>query len=112
MTYRRLLAFLRPHAWRMAGTIACNFAAAALDVFSFTLLVPFLDRLFNQASPTAGVGASAGNWIAELQQRIVGLFVSDADPRAALVHIVIVILLAVTIKNLFVWISGQLGAQL
>ena len=40
--YRRLLQFLRPHAWRMAGTVACNIAAAVLDVFSFTLLIPFL----------------------------------------------------------------------
>jgi len=50
MTYRRLLVFLRPHAWRMAGTVGCNVAAAVLDVFSFTLLIPFLDQLFKQPS--------------------------------------------------------------
>jgi len=102
--YRRLLPFLRPHSWRMAGTVACNVAAALLDVFSFTLLVPFLDKLFNQRtlpSPISGI-----------QQRIVGAFIDDANPQAALVNIIIVILVAVTLKNLFVWASGQLGAQL
>jgi ATP-binding cassette, subfamily B, bacterial MsbA len=102
--YRRLLPFLRPHSWRMAGTVACNVAAALLDVFSFTLLVPFLDKLFKQqtlASPISGI-----------QQRIVGAFIDDANPQAALVNIIIVILVAVTLKNLFVWASGQLGAQL
>ena len=32
--YRRLLVFLRPHAWRMSATVACNIGAALLDVFS------------------------------------------------------------------------------
>src|SRR5678815_3290002 len=75
-----------------------------LDVFSFTLLVPFLDKLFKQQtlpSPISGI-----------QQRIVGAFIDDANPQAALVNIIIVILVAVTLKNLFVWASGQLGAQL
>ena len=48
--YRRLLAYLRPHGWRMVITVACNVIAAALDVFSFTLLVPFLNALFGAPS--------------------------------------------------------------
>ncbi|MDF2771318.1 MAG: lipid exporter, fused ATPase and inner rane subunit MsbA [Geminicoccaceae bacterium] len=102
--YRRLLAFLRPHRWRMAGTVACNIAAAVLDVFSFTLLIPFLDRLFDQ--PPRGTPISA------LHERIIGSLLDDANPQAALRNIIIVILAAVALKNLFVWASGQLGAQL
>jgi ATP-binding cassette, subfamily B, bacterial MsbA len=104
MTYRRLLVFLRPHAWRMAGTVGCNVAAAVLDVFSFTLLIPFLDQLFKQPS--------RGTPITEFQQRVIGTFVDDASPQAALRNIIIFILAAVALKNLFVWASGQLGAQL
>jgi subfamily B ATP-binding cassette protein MsbA len=104
MMYRRLLAFLRPHSWRMAGTVACNVAAALLDVFSFTLLVPFLNRVFDQ--PTLSTP------IEGLQQRLVGAFLDDTNPQAALRNIIIVILAAVTLKNVFVWASGQLGAQL
>ena len=104
MTYRRLLVFLRPHAWRMAGTVGCNVAAAVLDVFSFTLLIPFLDQLFKQPS--------RGTPITAFQQRVIGTFVDDASPQAALRNIIIFILVAVALKNLFVWASGQLGAQL
>jgi subfamily B ATP-binding cassette protein MsbA len=104
MMYRRLLQFLRPHAWRMAGTVACNIAAAVLDVFSFTLLIPFLDRLFNQ--PVHETKLSA------LQNQLLGAFLNGASPEAALLRIVIIILVAVTVKNVFVWASGQLGAQL
>jgi subfamily B ATP-binding cassette protein MsbA len=104
MMYRRLLAFLRPHRWRMAGTVACNIAAAVLDVFSLTLLIPFLDRLFDQ--PPRGTPISA------LHERIIGSLLDDASPQAALRNIIVVILAAVALKNLFVWASGQLGAQL
>jgi subfamily B ATP-binding cassette protein MsbA len=88
----------------MAGTIFCNIAAAILDVFTFTLLIPFLDKLFKQPSQTTG--------ISELQQRIIGPFLESADPATLLRNIIIVILAAVALKNLFVWVSGQLGAQL
>ena len=102
--YRRLLSFLRPHRWRMAGTVACNIAAAVLDVFSFTLLIPFLDRLFDQ--PPRGTPISA------IHERIIGSLLNEPNPQAALRNIIVVILAAVTLKNLFVWASGQLGAQL
>ncbi|HTK54880.1 MAG TPA: ABC transporter ATP-binding protein [Gemmatimonadaceae bacterium] len=104
MMYRRLLQFLRPHAWRMAGTVGCNIAAAVLDVFSFTLLIPFLDRLFNQPAHETKLSA--------LQNQLLGTFLNGESPEAALLRIVIIILVAVTAKNVFVWASGQLGAQL
>jgi subfamily B ATP-binding cassette protein MsbA len=104
MMYRRLLQFLRPHAWRMAGTVTCNVAAAVLDVFSFTLLIPFLDQLFNQQSRATP--------LSELQNRIFGAFLAGVSPEVALRNIIVVILVAVTLKNIFVWASGQLGAQL
>ena len=40
--YRRLLRFLRPHRWRLAGNIVLNVTAAALDGIAFTLLIPLL----------------------------------------------------------------------
>lgn len=102
--YRRLLQFLRPHAWRMAGTVGCNVAAAFLDVFSFTLLIPFLNRLFDQQA-----GDSP---ISKLQNRVFGVLLDGVSQQVALRNIIVIILVAVTLKNVFVWISGQLGAQL
>src|SRR4029450_13592247 len=104
MIYRRLLQFLRPHAWRMGGTVACNIAAAVLDVFSFTLLIPFLDRLFNEPSHDTK--------LSQLQNQVFGVLLDGVSPQAVLLNIIIVILVAVTLKNVFVWMSGQLGAQL
>jgi subfamily B ATP-binding cassette protein MsbA len=88
----------------MAGTVACNVIAAVLDVFSLTLLIPFLDRLFNQPSRETR--------LSELQNRVLGTVLNGVGPDAAFLRIVIIILIAVTLKNVFVWVSGQLGAQL
>jgi ATP-binding cassette, subfamily B, bacterial MsbA len=105
--YARLLRFLRPHSWRMAGTIAASLVAAALDAFSFTLLIPFLNALFEarQYIPPAG-------WLSDLQNRVVGAFLDPRDPLGSLEAMIVVIVALVAIKNLFVWIGGQLGAAL
>lgn len=101
--YSRLLGFLRPHWWRMAGTIACNVAAAVLDVFTITLLIPFLNALFNQ--PQIGV-------ITEVHQRLIGSFLDPADRMGSLRNVLILIMVAVVLKNLLIWVSSQLGASL
>ncbi|HEV7991250.1 MAG TPA: ABC transporter ATP-binding protein [Gemmatimonadaceae bacterium] len=107
--YRRLLRYLRPHSWRMVGTIACNVIAAALDVFSFTLLVPFLNALFGAASL---IPKTSPSWITELQDRMVGAFLNPADRLGSVETMMIAIIAIVTLKNLFVWLAGQLGAAL
>lgn len=106
--YRRLLRFLRPHQWRMAGNVSCNIIAAGLDAFSFTLLIPFLNALFKQAY----LLPKASGWIAEIQSRTVGAFLDPADPRGSLGAMIVVIMLIVAVKNVFVWLAGQFGASL
>jgi subfamily B ATP-binding cassette protein MsbA len=86
----------------MAGTLACNIVAAALDVFNLTLLIPFLNQLYNQPNISA---------ISALQRRVFGTALDVSNPHA-LRNIVAVILAAVVVRNLFVWASGQLGARL
>jgi subfamily B ATP-binding cassette protein MsbA len=107
--YRRLLKYLRPHTWRMVGTIACNVIAAALDVFSFTLLVPFLNALFGapQFLPKA-----SHSWVTELQDRMVGSFLNPADRLGSVETMMVAIVAIVALKNVFVWLAGQLGASL
>ena len=107
--YRRLLGYLRPHSWRMAGTIACNVVAAALDVFSFTLLVPFLNALFGESQL---IPSTSPNWISRLQQQLVGAFLDPADRLGSVEVMMVAIIAIVALKNVFVWIGGQLGASL
>ena len=107
--YRRLLRYLQPHSWRMAGTIACNVVAAALDVFSFTLLVPFLNALFKARTYIPTTNA---RWISAAQERLVGAFLDPADPLHSVEVMIVAIMAIVVLKNVFVWLGGQLGASL
>src|SRR5215207_2956229 len=105
--YRRLLRFLRPHSWRMAGTIASNIGAALLDAFSFALLIPFLNTLFDQPPLPIRSG-----WVAELLRNTIGFLLDPNDKMGSLRNVILIMLATVTLKNILVWFAGQLGAQL
>ena len=103
----------------MLGTIASNVIAAILDVFSFTLLVPFLNALFGeqQLIPKSTVASAAGqaaqaNWISRLQEHLIGAFINPADRLGSVEAMMVAIIIIVLVKNVFVWLSGQLGASL
>ena len=72
--YRRLLKFLRPHAGRMAGTIASNILVAVLDGFSLALLTALLTALFPGTRPGgAGTPHAAQSTVeAWLDEKLVG----------------------------------------
>ena len=112
--YRRLLGVLRPHSWRMAATIACNLIVAALDVFSLTLLIPFLRLLFGgtPGAVEATATADASRGVQQLLDGMLGRFLDPADKMGSLQTVVLVILGVITLKNFFAWLSGQLGASL
>jgi ATP-binding cassette, subfamily B, bacterial MsbA len=105
--YGRLLAYVRPHWWRMAGNIVSNLIAAVLAAFSYTLLIPFLDALFQKPSL---LPAHAG--IVERLQRVtIGAFLDPAHPQDSLRAVIFVIIGVVVVKNVFVWLAGQFGAS-
>ncbi len=108
--YRRLFGILRPHSWRLAATIACNLLVAALDVFSLTLLIPFLKTLFGIDTATGPLDPAGG--VQAMLTGVVGRFVDPADKMGSLQSVVLLILAVVALKNVFAWISGQLGAGL
>jgi subfamily B ATP-binding cassette protein MsbA len=105
---RRLLHFLRPHKWRMTGTVACSLVAAALDAFAFSLLIPFLNALFG----TPQLIPLNKGLITTVQQRTIGWLLEGRSEMGALLVVIGVITLTVIVKNVFIWFGGQLGASL
>ena len=108
--YGRLLVFLRPYRARMAGTILFSLIAAGLEVFSFTLLVPFLNELWGVAG-VAAVPKGTIDWLDRWQAWIIGLFLDPTDTMGSIRAVIIAILIITVIKNVFTWMAGQLGAS-
>ncbi len=106
--YSRLLVYLRPHSWRLVGNVLFNVIAALLDGVAFTLLIPFLNTLFGLSS---AVVQDMG-WLTVAQERLVGSFLIEGDPLGSLRGVILVIIAMVTLKNVFLWAGGQLGASL
>src|SRR4051812_42531086 len=105
--YKRLLPFLRPHAWRMAITIVANLIAALLDGFAIALLIPFLNILFHQQNTSLKSG-----WVAKLLNATVGNQIVPGNEMTSLRNVILLVLAAVLGKNFLVWVAGQFGATL
>ena len=105
--YRRLLPYLRPHAWRMAITTTCNLVAALLDGFAIALLIPFLNILFHQPASSLSSG-----WVSRLLDATVGTRIIPGDEMRSLRNVILMVMAAVLMKNLLVWVAGQFGATL
>ena len=95
----------------MGLVVIANLVVAALDVVSLSLLIPFLQALFGlerAGVPAAPRDGTINRWL----DAAIGRFLDPGDKLGSLQAICLVILGVVTLKNLVVWIGGQLGARL
>jgi ATP-binding cassette, subfamily B, bacterial MsbA len=106
--YRRLLPFLKPHAWRMAAAVACSMGAAVLDGYAFALLIPFLNALFGLKSllPTNS------GLLTRVLSGTIGMLLDPNDKMRSLGNVIVIIVLTVAAKNVLAWRGGTLAAQL
>jgi subfamily B ATP-binding cassette protein MsbA len=105
--WARLWRFVQPHRFKLVGVVSLNLLAAVFDVFSFTLLIPFLNALFEQPQLIPG-----NKVVSAILNTTIGFLLDPADQMGSLRNVIVLVLLAVTLKNLLVWLSGQIGAQL
>jgi len=91
----------------MAITIVANLIAALLDGFAIALLIPFLNILFHQPATAMPKG-----FVGNLLHTFVGGQIIPGDEMRSLRNVIILVMIAVILKNLLVWIAGQFGATL
>ena len=99
---RRLLGLLRPYSLQFGATIVATVISSVLDGFTFVLLIPFLRTLFgNAALPTQG-----GTQVEAVLNTIAGPFLQAGSPEIALRNVVIVLLVALLLKNLTSYLAS------
>lgn len=123
---RRVLSYLKPHRGTFLGAAAASTAFAALDAFSFVLLIPFLGTLFAGVSDPSGAAdpSAAGpsgaadpsstgpDAIRRAMDATVGRFVElDGEPLAAVTGIIVFIVVVVACKNAVDFLRAYLTAR-
>jgi len=109
--YLRILGYLRPHLGIFAIAVVCTFAYAALDASIYVMLIPFVEALFVDG-PAGGGGPERSGLITDLLDATVYRLVDvQGDPLQAVQGIILLILLAFALKNLFDFLRGFLVAQ-
>ena len=91
----RLFRQLRPYTSLFAASIVATVVASVLDGFTFVLLIPFLRTLFGQEALLPAGGSAVQAALA----RIVGPLLAAGTPLAALRNVVVVLLIALILKN-------------
>jgi len=104
----RLLSLLRPYTSLFVATIVATIISSVLDGFTFVLLIPFLRTLFGGAGlpSTGGGGGGGGSTVEAVLDRIAGPFIHAGTPDAALRNVVIVLLVALLLKNVTAYLAS------
>ncbi|HEU0052041.1 MAG TPA: ABC transporter ATP-binding protein [Longimicrobium sp.] len=105
--YLRILGYLRPHGGLFGLAILAMALFSALDAFSLTLVIPFLELLFRQAGTSLGApDALFGNKgaISDLLNAAVGWLIEGREPMAALRNVVLLLFAVFLVKNLALYV--------
>ena len=101
--YARIARYLLPYRWTFLVAVGAMIVFGAMDAFSFTLLIPFMNALFKSGASGAAVGGLIGDkqdLLHDLLRATVGGLVPPGDPMTALRNVVLVMMGALLLKNL------------
>jgi subfamily B ATP-binding cassette protein MsbA len=105
--FARILSFLRPHRALLGGAVLTTAAFALLDAAVFVLLIPFVETLFVGQS-----AAGAETAMTRLLEGTVYRWVDPlGDPLSAMGRIILLILVAFLLKNVFQFTRAYLLAR-
>ncbi|HYT05874.1 MAG TPA: ABC transporter ATP-binding protein [Gemmatimonadales bacterium] len=91
----RVLGLLRPYTLLFAANIVATLVSSLMDGATSVLLIPFLRALFRQqALPTTGSSTAEA-----VLAKLAGPFLTTGDPATALRNVVLVLLVALLVKN-------------
>ncbi len=110
-TWRALLAYLRPYLGRFSLSLMLGVVGSLLDGVTFILLIPFLRAVFG--ADVLGAAAAGTSGAQRFLDWALGPLLRGASRERAFAVVVLLILVAVMLKNACVYLSrlGGLTAQ-
>src|SRR5258706_447565 len=98
----RMLSLLRPYKLLFGATISATVISSVLDGFTFVLLIPFLRTLFGKAA----LPAEGGSQVESALNKVAGPLLTAGTPELASRNVVIVLLVALLLKNLTSYLAS------
>jgi subfamily B ATP-binding cassette protein MsbA len=107
--YRRLAHYVTPYRWLLGAGFLATLTFAALDAFSFVMLLPFLEMLFNRQTPTFDEPGRLNDLLRVTVGRVVG---SEMHPQDLLLVVIGMVLVVFFLKNVVDFIRAVLVVRL
>ncbi|HSR92339.1 MAG TPA: ABC transporter ATP-binding protein [Gemmatimonadales bacterium] len=104
---RRLLGYLRPYRLRFSLGLLTTTLASLLDGVTLVILIPLLQQIFASAPPPGG-----GTKLEALVANVLSPLLTGVSPTAATVRLVLLLLVALVLKNALAYVSGQISVQI
>ncbi|MEZ5001064.1 MAG: ABC transporter transmembrane domain-containing protein [Bacteroidales bacterium] len=109
-----LFSFIFPYKWQAFQNILYNIFSAFFALFSYTLVAPFLNILFNgvEAVEYPGDFEFSVEWFSNFSNYIITSYVDRFSEISALVGVLILVVIASFFKNLFIFMANNAMAYL
>ena len=110
---RILLQYLRPYKWLAVQNMAYNILSAFFALFTFTLIVPFLQILFNRVADAAHPGAFSFSmrYLNDWANWFFSSSIEKHGEMRTLLMVVIIFAVASFTKNLLVFLANNCMAR-
>lgn len=111
---RILLQYLKPYKWLAVKNMAYNILSAFFALFTYTLIVPFLQILFNRVAvvPDPGAFTFSAEYIKNYASWFFSSTISKYGEGEALLMVVIILAITSFFKNLMVFLANNCMASL
>ncbi|MCU0472617.1 MAG: ABC transporter ATP-binding protein/permease [Bacteroidales bacterium] len=106
---RLLLKYILPYKWSAIKNIFYNILSALFALFSYTLVIPFLNILFNRVAIAVSPGEFrfTMDYFNEFARYYLSLFIDKNGPEGALLLVSLVFIVASILKNLFIFLANN-----
>lgn len=111
---RILLQYLKPYKWLAIQNMSYNILSAIFALFTYTLIIPFLQILFNrvEAGPDPGSFAFSATYIKNYTNYIFSSSIRTYGEASTLMYVVFIFAFASFIKNLFIFLANNCMARM
>ena len=111
---RILLQYLKPFKWLAVKNMTFNILSAFFALFTYTMIVPFLQILFDRvaAVPDPGAFTFSAQYIKNYGNWLFSTNIEKYGEARTLLMVVIIFIIASFIKNLFIFLANNCMASL